>query len=268
MQADLAWEDKPASRGRIERLLEGAGVGQGDLVVLPEMCETGFSMNVDVTADTTGESAAWLASLAERQRAYVVGGITAPPSGTSEKARNRALVFDPHGREVARYDKLHPFSFGKEAERFEGGDRVCAFEWPIGAEKAVVSPLICYDLRFPEAFRACRGLGAEVFVVIANWPAARAEHWKALLRARAIENQAVVVGVNRAGDDPFLAYSGDSVAFDEQGTTLADAGPGAQALRVEIDLKSVRAWREAFRAWTDARSELLPRVGDSGELRG
>jgi predicted amidohydrolase len=264
VQANLAWEDKDASRARIERLLDGASIAPGDLIALPEMCETGFSMNIDRTADDGGQSAAWLASLAERHRAWVIGGVTV--RGERGKARNRALVYDPHGNEVARYDKIHPFSFGKEAEFFEGGDSFATFDWHAQGRTIRVSPLICYDLRFPEAFRACRGLGAEMFVVIANWPAERAHHWKSLLCARAIENQAFALGVNRAGDDPYLAYSGGSVAFGPRGEALGELGADDGALRVEVDQSVVREWRERFRAWEDAKLALLPRIGPDGRL--
>lgn len=260
VQADLAWEDKPASRARIERMLADAGVSAGDLVVLPEMCETGFSMNVERTADD-GSSAAWLSALAARHRATVVGGITVWAPG-GQRARNRALVVGPGGETIAQYDKLHPFSYGREAERFEGGERVVVFEW--GGLR--VSPLICYDLRFPEAFRACRMLGAEAFVVISNWPAERAEHWRALLRARAIENQAAVLGVNRAGDDPYLAYAGGSVAFGPRGEVLGEADAEPRTLRVRIEGDTVRQWRATFRAWDDAKPALLPRIGPDGAV--
>ena len=266
VQANLAWEDKEASRARIERLLESASIAHGDLIVLPEMCETGFSMNVDRTADTQGQSAAWLASLAEGRHAYVIGGITV--KGAGGKARNRALVFDPRGNEIARYDKIHPFSYGKEAEFFGGGDAVTVFDWHAQGRTIRVSPLICYDLRFPEVFRACRGLGAEAFAVIANWPAERAFHWRTLLCARAIENQAFALGVNRTGDDPYLAYAGGAAAFGPRGETVGELGADEGVLRVEIDPGDVRDWRERFRAWDDARSELLPLIGPEGRIGG
>ncbi len=270
VQANLAWEDKPASRARIEGLLGAASIAPGDLIALPEMCETGFSMNIERTADSGGQSAAWLSSLAQAHRAYTLGGITVMgPEGAGGKARNRALAFDPDGNQIARYDKLHPFSFGKEAERFEGGDSVCAFDWHAQGWTMRVSPLICYDLRFPEAFRACRGLaggGAEMFVVIANWPAERAEHWRALLRARAIENQAFVAGANRSGDDPFLAYAGGSVVFGPKGEAIVEAGGAEEVVRAEMDVALVRDWRRAFRAWDDAKPGLLPRIDDVGRI--
>ncbi|MBX3353669.1 MAG: hypothetical protein KF684_12120 [Phycisphaeraceae bacterium] len=265
VQLDIAWEDKDASRARAERLLDGAPVEPGDLVVLPEMCETGFSMNTERTADRDGSSARWLASLATRHRAWVIGGITV--DAPNDRARNRALAIDPDGVIVERYDKIHPFSFGKEAESFEGGTRVARFEWK-GAhdDGLVVCPVVCYDLRFPELFRAGRAMGAECFVVIANWPAERAEHWRALLRARAIENQAFVVGVNRAGDDPYLAYAGGSVVFGPRGETLVDAGTDAGVASAALDPGAARAWRSSFRAWEDAKVALLPRIGEGGDL--
>ena len=111
VQLDIAWEDKQASRARAERLLGGAAVRPGDLIVLPEMFETGFSMNTERTTDRDGSSARWLASLAQSARAWVVGGVAV--DGPGERARNRALAFDPDGLLACAYDKVHPFPSGK-----------------------------------------------------------------------------------------------------------------------------------------------------------
>lgn len=262
VQMDVAWEDPGVNRARAASMLAGAGVSEGDLVVLPEMFETGFSMNIERTADETGEGSAWLASMAKRLRATVVGGITVRRD--DGWGLNRALVFDGRGGEIGRYDKAHPFSFGREAERFKGGTRVEVCGWESGKETARLCPVVCYDLRFPELFRAGRGMGAEVFVVIANWPSVRVEHWLALLRARAIENQAVVLGVNRAGRDPLLEYPGASVAFDAQGERVGWGGDAECVVAVEVDVAACRAWRASFPAWEDARAGLLARVDASG----
>lgn len=260
IQPDIAWEDKEASRARAGALVDDAQPSAGDLVALPEMFETGFSMNVERTADD-GAGPAWLGALSRRHACAALGGFTALDPG-ARMARNRAVVLGPDGGEIARYDKVHPFSYGREAERFEGGSAVRVFEWG-GAR---VCPLICYDLRFPELFRAGRSLGAEVFIVIANWPEARASHWTALLRARAIENQALVCGVNRAGSDPFLRYRGGSVAFDWQGEELVrlEESPGAGACSVNI--AALREWRQVFPAWGDVRPALLGRVAPDGRF--
>ena len=265
LQTDIVWEDKPANRARVQTLVRGAGVAPGDMIVLPEMFETGFSLNVDATHDNEGEGARWLSDLARAHGAYVVGGVTMrAPDG---KGRNRAFCVAPSGEPVASYDKLHPFSYGREGERFLGGDRVRTFAWRAhaGDEGAlIVQPTICYDLRFPELYRAGRAMGAHVVVVIANWPAARTAHWRALLTARAIENQACVIGVNRCGRDPHLAYDGASMVIGPKGETLGDAGADEGVLSVEIDPGAIHAWRAEFPAWRDARAAILPRLGPDG----
>ena len=217
VQMEISWEDKAASQARARRLVDGAGVAEGDVVVLPEMFDTGFSLNVDRTADTNGVSRGFLDGLARDTGACVVGGVTL--AREDGRGLNRAYVAGPSGV-LAEYDKVHPFTYGREGERFVGGERVVVFEWG-GAR---ICPVVCYDLRFPELFRAGLTGGAEAFVVIANWPAARAGHWRTLLEARAIENQAAVVGVNRAGRDPHLEYSGGSAAFGAKGEKLAEMG--------------------------------------------
>src|SRR5690606_21197988 len=112
---------------------------------------------------------------------------------------------------------------------------------------------VCYDLRFAELFRRGLKLGAEVYVIGANWPAARAAHWRTLLVARAIENQAVVLGVNRCGNDPHLAYAGGPIAVGPKGDILGELGEAPGILSVEVSPESIRDWREEFPAWRDAR---------------
>lgn len=266
VQHDIAWEEKSASRRLASATLARATIGAGDLIVFPEMFETGFSMDVERTADSDGSGGAFLAEVARTHAATVIGGVVA--MGADGRARNRALAFSPSGAPLAHYDKVHPFSFGREHERFSGGGAVRVFRWEGAGEDALVCPAICYDLRFPELFRAGRSLGAEVFVVMANWPAERAAHWRALLLARAIENQAFVLGVNRTGADPNVRYAGGSVAVGPRGEVLAEATEGAQALSVTLDLSVFREWRARFPAWQDARPGLLPRLGPGGAIEG
>ena len=245
-QLDIAWEDKRANFARVRHMLAADPVPPGSLVVLPEMFATGFSMNVARVAEPVrGETHDFLASLAAEWKSYVIGGIATQSAG--ELARNEAVAFDPAGNELARYCKQQPFTLGGERDHYAAGDRHVLFrcgEW-------LVSPFICYDLRFPELFRPAAGEGAQLLAVIANWPQARAAHWPALLHARAIENQAYVVGVNRTGNDPRLVYRGESLIVDPHGTTLAWAGNAEELLTANLDLKDLVDYRRKFPALSD-----------------
>ncbi len=267
LQLDIAWEDPPANVRRIEQLLEGVRTQPGELLLLPEMFNTGFSMRLEATAPAFGEAEAFLRSLARERRCFVVA--SAAVMGQDGRGRNRALCCGPEGQLLATYDKVHPFSFGKEPERFSGGDRVVCFDWSTAGQRATalrVCPTVCYDLRFPELFRAGLLLGAACFVVVANWPSPRAAHWRALAVARAIENQAFVLAVNRAGSDPHLTYAGGSLAVGPQGEVLAEADEREQVLSVDLDPEAVRSWRATFPAWRDAKRGLLPRLDDHGRF--
>ncbi len=251
VQADTVWEDRAANYARIDTLLETARPVPGSLVVLPEMFDTGFSFRLEVTADRDGATLAYL------QRAAARFGVTLHGSrsliGSDMRGRNRATICGPAGDILCEYDKIHPFSFGRESEFFSGGSEVKTYEWNDGRDKTIVCPAICYDLRFPELFRQGLAMGAEVLVVGANWPALRAAHRSALLIARAIENQAFVIGVNRAGSDPHWTYAGASLAVNAKGEVVAQCGAGELVERVEVDIAAVRAWRDAFPAWRDRR---------------
>lgn len=246
VQFDIRWEDKPANFARVREMLAGISVASNDLILLPEMFDTGFSLNVERTADDS--TLTFLQDLARTRAAYVQGGRTVHDS-VKGRATNRAPVIAPTGEVIFEYAKIHPFSFGREAERFDGGDAVLVYQW----EGTCVCPAICYDLRFPELFRIGLMRGAEVFTLGANWPDARQSHWRTLLLARAIENEAIVLGVNRTGRDPHLNYVGGSIAVGPKGEVLGELGEEEAVLSVELDIDSVRSWRARFPAWRDIR---------------
>ncbi len=177
-QLDIAWEDKPANYQRVRSLLAEAAVRPGALVVLPEMFATGFSMHVDAIAEAEdGPTHRFLAELAGQYQSLVMGGVVT--RAADGRGRNQAVAYDAAGRLVARYSKIHPFSFAGETEYYAGGGDVVTFSW----QEFTIAPLVCYDLRFPEVFRLATRRGAELLVVIANWPQRRESHWLALLRA-------------------------------------------------------------------------------------
>ena len=193
VQGDTAWEDKAANHAKLASLLAADPPAPGTLVVLPEMWATGFSMNVAEITEFGTETEAFMAAQAEAYGIGLLGGVVT--TGADGLGRNEAVFFGTDGEEAARYAKMHPFSYGGETRHYGRGSDVVVFEW----QGWTVAPFICYDLRFPEVFRRAARLGAELFCVLANWPQAREDHWMTLLKARAIENQAYVVGVNRCG---------------------------------------------------------------------
>jgi predicted amidohydrolase len=162
------------------------------------------------------------------------------------------VVTDPGGETVARYQKIHPFAPGKEGQHYAGGKSVVTF--PCGP--FTVAPFVCYDLRFPEIFRAGMQRGANLIVVIANWPTSRAGHWLTLLRARAIENQSYVLGVNRSGTDPFLPYPGRSLIVDYRGEQLAQGGDAEQVIAADVEIGPLLAYRRELPFLADARRDL------------
>ncbi len=245
-QLDIIWEDKPANFEKVRSLVLSAQPDPGSLFVLPEMFSTGFSMNVQAIAEeATPGTEEFLRDLARQWKIYIQAGlVTQGPDG---KGLNQAVVISPDGQELTRYTKIHPFTLGGELASYQRGSEIKHYEW----NRLQVSPFICYDLRFPEIFRTAVKRGAEMLVVIADWPSRRAHHWVTLLQARAIENLAYVVGVNRAGKDPQHVYPGRSLIIDPHGAILADAGANEAVISAEIDPATVRTWRKDFPALHD-----------------
>lgn len=243
VQLDTVWENKTANFEKVGNLLAAEPPEKGGLIVLPEMFSTGFSLDLSKTLPAPTELE-FCASLAKKHASCVVGGCLEPAA--NGRAHNLAAAFSPE-HELARYVKQHPFTGAGEHDFHTSGHQTTVFEWG----GFTVAPLVCYDLRFPELFREGLRLGATLFVVIAAWPARRIEHWLTLLRARAIENQAYVIGVNRTGNEPRFIYNGRSVIVDPHGTIVLDAGESEGVVSAEIDPELPKSWRAEFPAVRD-----------------
>lgn len=230
-ETDTAWQDPAENRARVE-----AALGSAELAVFPELTFSGFTM--EPVPDPEAEP--FLQRLAARRGQALIAGYV------GDGPANVAVAVDRNGRVVGRYEKLHPFSYAGEHEHYRAGDALPVFE--LDGLKAAV--LICYDLRFPEAFREAALHGAEAIFVIANWPKARVHHWRALLVARAIEDQCYVVGVNRVGSDPEVEYESSSMAVDPMGEVLLE-GPGT----VDLDPARVAEVRSEFPFLKDVRTD-------------
>jgi len=215
-------------------------------VVLPEMFTTGFTMNSTQFAEPgDGPTRAWLLDQAGALDAAVGGSVAVVDDG---RYYNRFMLALPGGP-TYWYDKRHLFRMAGEHRHYESGSHALIIEW----RGLRICPLVCYDLRFPVWSRRRPGLDYDLLLYVANWPAARADAWRQLLRARAIENQAYVIGVNRVGaDGNGVPHEGGSAAIDFLGRALAEAGDGPAVLNVQLPLEPLRRFREKFPAHLDA----------------
>jgi predicted amidohydrolase len=243
IQTDLDWEDIAANLARFEKLIQGIEADT-DLIVLPEMFSTGFSMNAGRLAETMqGDGPAWIRATAETLQTDMVGSVMIRDN---DRFYNRLLWAKPDGGLLV-YDKRHLFRMTGEHDVYTCGDQNVLAElngWKI-------RPFICYDLRFPVWTRN-QDKRFDLALFIANWPAARSKHWKILLQARAIENQVYVVGVNRIGTDGNGVYhSGDSSVIDPIGTILFQTGHSSCIRTVRLDGGVLQDYRGCFPAWKD-----------------
>jgi len=247
VQIDSVWEDRAANLAKARQLIASASPQPGSLIVLPETFATGFSINLAVTAEPeNGPTEQFLREMAAQYQSCVVGGVVTQTD--DGRGMNQALALAPDGTVLARYTKNYPFSLGGECQAHTAGTEVSLFEW----QGLHIAPLICYDLRFPELTRSAVRAGAEVLIYIAAWPVKRIQHWITLLQARAIENLAYVIGVNRCGSDPQFSYTGRSIVVDPHGLVIADAAEQERVIRAQIDPAIVRDWRSLFPALRDA----------------
>ena len=251
VQMDLAWEDVAENHRRARKHLEEASRRGARLALLPEMFCTGFSMESDRIAQPPGgPSETFLRSTAKELGLSILASV---PEAGQPRPRNMAILAGPDGA-VTRYAKIHPFTFGGEDRVYTGGDRIVTV--PIDGVR--VTPFVCYDLRFPEPFRLAAD-DTDLFALVANWPEARREHWRTLLRARAIENLCYVAGVNRVGEGGELRYAGDSVVVSPWGEVLVEGAADEAVLVCDVDPAIVRDARAKFPALRDRRPEAYRR---------
>ena len=249
VQTELQWQDPAGNRHRLAAHFRGL-LGHTDLVVLPEMFSTGFSMDAAALAeDMDGPTVGWMREEAAALGCVVTGSLIVREAG---HCRNRLIWARPDGT-VEHYDKRHLFRVAGEQDHYAAGTRRLV----VDLKGWRVCPMICYDLRFPVWSRNRDDY--DLLLYVANWPQRRAHAWSALLRARAIENLSYVVGVNRIGKDGNGAsYSGDSVALDYLGQPLSSEGGGDRVETAVLDLESLQSYRASFPAHLDAdRFELL-----------
>jgi predicted amidohydrolase len=247
IQHDIVWEDRAATLAHLGPQVARAAAAGARLVALTEMFATGFSMATHRTAeDLDGPIVRWLHARAAEHRIWLAGSVALrDPAGGLPT--NTLVVAGPDGTQH-RYDKLHPFSYAGEHERFRAGDGPVI----VGVDGLRLGLSVCYDLRFADLYWH-RALDVDAELVVANWPAARRAHWQALLTARAIENQVYVIAVNRVGEGGSLTYAGDSRIIAPDGEVLAAAAGIETVLLAEVDPAVVQATRARLPFLPDRR---------------
>ena len=249
VQFDIAWENPAESFRRVEPLVRRAVDAGARLVALPKMFATGFSMDAVSVAAHGEEICARLSELAFELGVWIVGGVA---ELDGENRFNSCFLVTPNGAPALRYRKIHPFTLAGEHEHFAAGTAVVTAE----VEGVRVTPLICYDLRFPELFRASAHR-TDLFVVLANWPDRRSVAWRVLLRARAIDCQAWVLGVNRVGiDGNGVSHRGDRSLVDPMGEVLSTVAWEEGVVSGDVDVEEMRSLRERFPFLADRRPDV------------
>jgi omega-amidase len=265
IQPDLQWEDKAANLRRLEEKIDGINE-HTELVVLPEMFSTGFSMQPESFAERMdGPTVGWMRYVAARKKIILTGSLIIEEEGNYF---NRLVWMLPNGR-YGCYDKRHRFAYAGENDHYTAGQKRLVAS--VKGWKVLL--LVCYDLRFPVWSRqqppesepgtphadlaseipAKPNLEYDLIIYVANWPERRSHAWKTLLQARAIENQSYVIGVNRVGDDGNqIAHAGDSMIIDPLGETLYHAASKEEVFTLTLDQQHLETIRQRFPFWRDA----------------
>lgn len=251
-QMDVDFANPGANFERVSQVIAEAAKEHADIVVLPEMWNTGYALDqLNGLADPNGQNTQeLLQELARNYHVNIVGGSVA--TARDDRFYNTSYIVDDQGRLVSSYDKVHLFGLMNEEQYITAGKTENYFQLA-GAASAGV---ICYDIRFPEWLRTNARHGAKVLYVSAEWPQPRIAQWEVLLRARAIENQAFVVAVNRVGDDPDNHFNGHSLVIDPLGNIIANAGETEKVKLATIDFSQIEAVRGQIPVFKDRRPEL------------
>lgn len=250
-QIDIVWEDKEKNKKICERYIDKAVSDEVDILFFPEMTLTGFSMAVEKIGEVSPfETVSWFREEAKMKNIAIGFGF-AEKMPNSRKGRNHFVIISSRGKVIYDYVKIHPFSLSGENKHFLAGKKVLH----VRLDNIRIAGFICYDLRFPEVFsRASEN--CHLIFVIANWPAERQEHWVSLLRARAIEGQLYVCGVNRIGNGGGLAYKGNSMLIGPDGKVIIDCGKEAILGIAEVSLREVINCQKKLPFKRDRRNQL------------
>ncbi|MDM5226466.1 carbon-nitrogen family hydrolase [Cytobacillus sp. NJ13] len=252
LQMDIAFGKPEENFKTAETMIKKALKANPDVIVLPELWTTGYDLTRlgELADQDAGSALVFLKEAAQNNQVHLIGGSVAKK--TSEGIYNTLLIVDNNGNFIHEYSKLHLFKLMNEHLYLKGGTTKGVFS----LEDRKFAGMICYDIRFPEWVRTHTAEGAEALFVVAEWPLARLAHWRALLIARAIENQCYVVACNRSGSDPDNVFAGHSMIIDPWGEVLAEGSETEEILHAEIDLDKVKDVRSMIPIFTDRKPDF------------
>ncbi len=229
-QMNIVWEDKQKNYSEGERAICHASHQGVELILFPEMSFTGFSMNIAETQEKDGQTVRFICQMAQTYQIAIGFGWV---KYCGEKAENHYTIVDEKGIVLSDYVKIHPFSYAGETKYFNSGKDIYCFSW----KNHTWCSFICYDLRFPEIFQYASEC-ADVIIVPANWPKKREDHWRTLLKARAIENQSYILGINCVGRIGEVDYSGCTSAYSPDGNLIEEMYGKSGFIYVDLEDKA------------------------------
>lgn len=247
-QIDIAWENSMENMKKIEVFIKKASQSNVELVLFPEMSLTGFTMDINKLLLSEEQIINWIKSLAIGNNINIGLGFSIK---VDEKGKNKYTIVSKSGDVLGIYTKIHPFTYSGEDDKYYKGNEICTCT----INEFQITPFICYDLRFPEIFQIA-SRNSQIITVAASWPKSREEHWITLLKARAIENQCYVIGINRTGFGDGLEYNGKSIFVNPDGQILNEINSEEMLIVNDLKIEKIKEVKESFDIKKDRREEL------------
>ena len=247
-QIDIAWEDSYKNMKKVEELVNKASENKVELIIFPEMALTGFTMDINKLSLSQEQIISWIKQVAINNNINIGLGFAIK---VDEKGKNKYVIVSKEGKVLTLYTKIHPFSYSKEDDKYYSGNEICICK----IKEFQITPFICYDLRFPEIFQIA-SKEAQIITVAASWPKSREEHWITLLKARAIENQCYIIGINRVGLGDDLQYSGASIFVSPSGEILNKINSEEMLIIQDLRMKEITQVKDSFDIKKDRREDL------------
>ena len=247
-QIDITWEESNENMKTVEDFVKKASKNEVELILFPEMALTGFTMDINKLLLSEHEIISWIKKIAINNNINIGIGFAIK---VDEKGKNKYVVVSKEGKVLTRYTKIHPFSYSGEDKKYYSGDEICICK----IKEFNITPFICYDLRFPEIFQLA-SKEAQIITVAASWPKSREQHWITLLKARAIENQCYVIGINRVGSGDGVNYNGASIFVNPSGEILNEINSEEMLIIKDLKIEKIIEVKDSFDIKKDRREEL------------